>query len=172
MDITELRLIIRDLEHQDLHNILTSGLSERTQGGLHAICTNYLGAEKETREIMKLEIPRKVASILTYYVSRMATVAMQQQDKAAIDLGLAAFDLSNVIHIDPREAFGPISRLAFAATQCGVDLPNRATAVIRHISPNLKQMLENPSVPRVLRNEQGKPIFANPWAKRSVEDAL
>jgi len=63
----------------------------------------------------------------------MATVAMQQKDKAALDLAVIAFDLSDIMRIDYRDAFGHVGQLAFAAKECGVDLIDRVRALVHEI---------------------------------------
>jgi hypothetical protein len=93
----------------------------------------------------------------------MAELAMQRKDGQALDLGLVAFDLSNIIGVDFRDAFGAISQLAFAANQCGVEPVDRATAVIPDLSPQLLEMFKHPRPARVTRDSHGNVVFWNPW---------
>lgn len=85
-------------------------------------------------------------------------------DKEAIDIGLVAFDFSNIMKIDFRDGFGAAGRLAFAARQCGIDIVERVTAVIPDSSHQLVLMFKSPMEPRVVRDNDGNLRF---WSTAS-----
>jgi hypothetical protein len=161
--MNNLGAILTRLEQQDLHQILTHGMSEEVEKDVRNLCTAYQSATIERRTAIKAGIAGKSAWIALAFVSRMATLAMQQKNKDALDLGLVAFDLSNIMTLDPRDAFAPIGRLAFAAKECDVDLIERATAIISDMSPQLMQVIKNPKPPRVVRDDEGNLMFWGPW---------
>jgi hypothetical protein len=151
--------VVKNLERQDLHRMLRDGMSDDVAQEVKSLCMEYIAQNTEMRTAMKSAITRKASSALLYFTSRMATLAMQRLEKEAIDLGLAAFDLSNIMQIDPRDAFAPVGRLVFAAKLCDVDLLERAKAIFNDISPQLMKIIANPRPAQVARDAKGNLIF-------------
>jgi hypothetical protein len=162
MSKSEWNAIVQNLERQDIHRMLRSGMAEEMALEVRNLCLEYIAADTEKRRFMKSAITQQASPVVLHFTSRMATLAMQRGDKEAIDLGLAAFDLSNIMLIDPRDAFGPIGRLAFAAEQCDVDLLDRATVIIGGISPQLMQVFTGPKPAQVERDAEGNLCFGTP----------
>ena len=155
------------LEKQEFHALLKHGLPEEMEKEIRALCVEYWGAYSESRKAMKSATARKGSAVIQMFSTRMATVAMQKKDKECLDLAVVAFDLGNTMEIDFRDAYGSIAQLAFAATECGVDLVSRAQAVIFDISPQLIEMLKQPLPPRLARDDDDNLVFRNPWSAKT-----
>jgi hypothetical protein len=152
--INNLTAILEYPERQDIHGLIQHGMPEELQREIKALCIEYRGATSEDRNAAKSAVVSQATNatvIILFFVSRMAELAMQQGDKEAIDLGLAALDLSNIMKVDFRDAGGSASRLAFAAERCGldIDIVERAQAMIPDLSPQLLRFLQHPRPPRV-----------------------
>jgi len=158
--------IIADLERQDIHRLLTRGMPEDIVAKIKLLCAAYRDVPLEERTTMRAGLPRRSSAVISIFSVHIATVAMQQKDKAALDLAVVAFDLSDIMRIDYRDAFGHVGRLAFAAKECGVDLMERVRALVHDISPRLMDMLAAPRFPRVVRDSEGNMVFWNPWRKQ------
>lgn len=158
----ELKEILEDLERRDSYSTLKLGMPQDVEREIGVLCAAYQNATAEGREAMRLAITRKATFVILHYSSRMATLAMQRKDKEVLDLGLVALDLSNAVNVNSRDVLGQIAQLAFAAKECGVEIPDRATAVLPEFSPQLLEMLKHPGLVRVVRDKQGKRVFWNP----------
>jgi hypothetical protein len=172
--ITSLTAILENLERQDIYRLAKYGMPEELQREIKALCVEYRDATTEDRNAAKSAVisqATKATGVILSFVSRMAELAMQQGDKEALDLGLVALDLSNIMKVDFRDAGGAASRLAFAAERCGINVIDRAQAMIPDISPQLLLFLQHRKPPRVELDGEGKLIFWNPWSKTSQQDA-
>jgi hypothetical protein len=163
--VEDMDLILHDLEKQDVHRTLRYGISEEVAKQMEGLCAIYRTAQPEDKAAMRSKMTGKTSWMFLAFSGRSATIAMQQRDVRAIDLGLVAFDLSNVMRVgDLRDTFGPIAQLAYAARECGVSIVDRAVLIIPDISPQLMLGLEHPRTPRVTRGDDGKLVFRNPWS--------
>ncbi len=162
--------IVENLDEQDVLRINKYGLSDDIEREVSALCTEYCRLDTKERGVMRSKLGRKGSVVVLSFVSRMATLAMQRKDVDALDRGLVALDLSNIMKIDFRDAIGYVARLAFAANRCGVELVGRGLAVIPEVSPKLLELLQNPGVPRVTRDGDGNLVFWSPWLKSKHKD--
>ena len=157
--------ILHNLEKQDVHRTLKYGISKEIAKQIESLCTAYEISQSNEKAAMRSKVTSKTAWMLLAFSGYSATLAMQQRDARTIDLGLVAFDLSNVMRVgDLRDTFGPIAQLAYAAKECGVSIVDRAVGIIPDMSPELRLFFEQPRIPRVTRDDQGNPIFHNPWS--------
>jgi hypothetical protein len=157
--------ILEKLERLDLHWLLAHGMPDAAEGELKILTSAYLHSSLEGRNLTKSLVTQRVSSVILVFARRMATLAMQEKDLSAVDLGLAAVDLSRIMLIDFREVFGIAGELAFAAHRCDVDVLDRARVVIPDISNQLLIALETPLAPRVLEDLEGNLTFWNAWRR-------
>lgn len=151
------------VERQDIYQMLKHGMSEEVAKQIEAFCIEYRGADHARQSEMKSAISRKGTVIFLGFVGHIATLAMQRKDREALDIGILAFDLSNIMDVDFRDAFGSISQLAFAASECGVQLADRMPEVVGKVSSRLLKMLIDPKPARVTRDERGNLVFWRSW---------
>jgi hypothetical protein len=158
----ELKKILEDLERRDSYSTLKLGMPPDVEREIGVLCAAYRSATAESRDAMRSAITRKATVLILSFASRMATLAMQRKDKEAVDLGLVALDLSNAVNVNSRDVLGQIAQLAFAAKECGVEVSDRAAAVVPEFSPQLLEMLKHPGLVRVVQDKQGKRVFWSP----------
>jgi hypothetical protein len=157
--------VVQDLEKQDIHRLLSEGMSSELVDELEGVCESYLEADAERRKNMRATITGKGTSVILIFLGQVANRALQLKDIGAIDVGIAALDLSNIMNIDYRDAFGPASVLSYAAKQCGIDVVHRARTLLPEISSELIELLSRPKQPRLARDVDGNVVFWNPWSK-------
>lgn len=160
----DLHTILEDLERRDVHRTLKTGMPEEIEKEIKDLCASYRSANPEDRAVLKRRMSAKQRWMILHFASRMAELAMQVGDKEAIDLGLVAFDLSNIMNVDFRDAFGSVGTLAFAARRCGVDIVDRAKALIPDTSDQLLLIFQHPKEPRTLTDSKGNLVFRNTGA--------
>jgi len=151
--------ILKELDRQDLHAIVEAGIPLEIKTQIKVLCTAYRPAQLEAKKEIRSAVTRNATVVLLTFVSAMATLAMQEKNEEALDLGLVALDLSNIMQIDFRDAFTHVAQLAFAAVECGVNPAAHALSVIPEISAQLLEMFGHFKPPRVTRNSQGDLIF-------------
>jgi len=158
-------IIWEKLEKLDLHGLLVHGMPEEFEAEIRMLATEYLRSSIEIRNTTKSLVTGKISPVILVFASRMAELSMQRKDPLALDLGLAAVDLSRIMEIDPRDVFGIAGNLAYGAHRCGVDVLTRARAVIPDISNQLLIALESPLAPRILEDSEGNLTFWSSWRK-------
>jgi hypothetical protein len=154
-----LNAIFKELDRQDLHAVVKGGIPTEIEMYIKSLCEVYRRAESDSKNEMRSAVTRNATVVLLAFVSAMATLAMQRKDVGSLDLALLAFDLSNIMRIDFRDAFTHVAQLAFAATECGVKLDDHARTIIPDISSQLLEMFGHSKPPRVRRDSEGKLIF-------------
>jgi hypothetical protein len=154
--------ILDELDRQDLHAIVNGEMPASIDAHIKALCAIYRHARPEVRKEMRSMVSRNATVVLLSFVSSAAILAIQTRDKEALDLGLAAFDLSNIMEIDFRDSFSHVAQLALAATECGVKPEDHARVIIPDISPQLLNMLGHSKPPRIIQDTEGRPVFWKP----------
>lgn len=160
-----LSAIFEALDRQDILWINRNGLPEDLEVEVTKLCRHYQNAGLEERSTIRSAITPTAMVVVQNFVSKMATVAMQQKDKDALDCALIALDLSNIMKVDYRDAFHHVSQLAFAANECGVDIVAQVTTLIPDASPRLLEMFSHPAPARIVRDTEGHLTFWSPWTK-------
>lgn len=163
MNVNEIAKIVEELGQQDLYEIVKHGLPENIRRCLIALAREYRNSNSEDKTAIKSLVNQKDRSVILAFVTGMATEAMQERSVESLDIALVAFDLSDIMRVDFRDAFGHISQLAAASKACGIDLVEHAVAVIPVISPRLMGMLNDPGEARIMRDSKGKPVFWSRW---------
>ena len=163
-DVTKL---LRSIESKDIYSIAKGGMSDEIQQELTTLCSFYSSATSVEKARIREEINARTTTILLGFVSRMATLALGG-NTPMLDVGLLAVELSNVVQVDMRDAFGPLSQLSYAAKLHKVDLISRAELVIPDIADGIIPVLRNPLTPRTMRDSEGRLMFVNPF-KRGLE---
>jgi hypothetical protein len=163
--------VFKEMDQQDILRVTRHGLSEELVERIRVLCAAFRRAQPEMRDEMRTAVTAKATAVLLRFVTAMAVLAAQKKDKEALDLGLVAFDLSNIMRIDFRDAGIPVARLAFSATECGVRPVDRASVVIPDISPRLLKMLsyEQPAIV-LIRDRAGNTAFSDPRPLRTASD--
>src|SRR5882757_5618662 len=161
--------VFKEMDQQDIFRVTRRGLPEELVGRIRLLCEAYRGAQPEIREEMRTAVTAKATVVLLSFMTAITALAAQRKDKQALDLGLAALDLSNIMRIDPRDAFIPVAQLAFAAIQCGIEPGERASRVLPDISPRLLEMFRYEQPPTILlQDSAGNPVFRHPRPPRPV----
>ena len=167
----DLDTVFKEMDRQDLLAVTRHGLSDDLLRRIRVLCTEYRRVQPETRNEMRTAVTSNATVVLLRFVTAMAVLAAQKKDKEALDLGLVAFDLSNIMRIDFRDAYIPVARLAFAATECGVRPADRASVVIPDISPRLVEMFTYKQPLTFLTDDSaGNPVFSHPRPLRAASD--
>jgi len=166
-----LNAIVEVLDRQDILWINRNGLPEDVEAEVTKLCRHYQNAGLEDRSTIRSAITRHAMVVVQNFVSKMATVAMQQKDKDALDCGLIALDLSNIMKVDFRDAFHHVSQLTFAANECGIDVVAQVATLIPDASPRLLEMFSHPSPARIVRDTEGNRTFWSPWTKSQSRTA-
>jgi hypothetical protein len=154
--------IFEELDRQDIHASVNGEMPATLDADIRTLCGIYRRAEPEFKKEMRSKVTRNATVALLSFVSSVATLATQKKDEGALDLGLLAFDLSDIMRIDFRDAFGHVAQLAFAATECGLRPEDRARAVIPDISARFLDMLSHSKPPKVVQDSEGKLVFWKP----------
>jgi hypothetical protein len=148
---------------QDIYRTSKHGMSPELEEDLTTLCTEYRQASAEYRNLISSAISRKATWFLLAFVHRLSTHALQQKDIQALNLGLIALGLSNIVNIDWRDGMGGITQLAYVAELCGLKIADQAIAVIPDLSPKLldliKKLTREPIVMHLKEDADGKPIF-------------
>jgi hypothetical protein len=169
--IANLEQILSSLEQQDVHDLLSHGMSVAVEGQIRDVCVEYVRVSRQEQEAIKSKITRKAVAVFGIFITRMATLAMQARDTESLDIGLTALDISNIVDIDSRDAYGAIGRLAFAAKRCDVSLADRAKLTIPNASLRLLELFEHPKQPRVTRDQSGNLVFWSAWSNATRRNA-
>jgi hypothetical protein len=154
------------LDQQDLYLVTRQGVPQDITDKIEIVCSEYRAASAGAKWGIRLAVSRRATVVLLSFAHRRATLAVQEKSTTALEQGLIALHLSNIIDIDFRDAFHPVGCFLAAGRECGVDASERAIEVLPDLSPRLANMFNQTPPWIITRDAGGNVAFQRPGTSK------
>jgi hypothetical protein len=166
LNVDQIGKALEALDQQDLYRVMRQGVLQDITDKIEFVCSEYRTASAGAKWEIRLAVSRRATVVLLGFVHRRATLAVQERSTTALEQGLIALHLSNIIDIDFRDAFHPVGCLLAAGRECGADASERAIEVLPDLSPRLASMFNQTAPLIIIRDAGGNVAFQRPGTSK------